>query len=112
MFIIFIISFVFLSICFVYKCTSLNAVTLFGSLYWIIRDNSSLNIPHVSIGFMRQTSHPWKIGKGLQFRFSNYSVQVGLCRSHNSFKTEEDGLLEALGGRILEEDASTIRNWR
>lgn len=88
----------------------LNSLFYFGPLYVITRDNSNIKDPHLSLGFMRQTSHPWKIGKGLNIRFNRYSIQIGLCRK-SGHKDEESGLLGAMGGRLLDEDVSEIRKW-
>ena len=89
---------------------TLNKLQYLGPIYWITRDNTSLTSPFISIGFMRQTAPPWKIGKGLQFRYKNYSFQIGFCRksTHND---ETSGILGAIGGRYLDDDADTIRKW-
>jgi hypothetical protein len=89
---------------------TLNKLQYLGPIYWITRDNTSLKAPSISIGFMRQIASPWKIGKGVQFKYKNYSFQIGLCRksTHND---ETSGILGALGGRYLDDDADTIRKW-
>ena len=89
----------------------INQLWTIGPLYWITRDNTSLQSPIVAVGFMRQTNHPWKTGKGLQIRINRYALQVGICKKTQPIN-ETNGILGAIGGRIMEEDTSTIRNWR
>lgn len=82
-------------------------------LYGILRDIGTQKDPLVSIGFMRQTGPPWKTGKGLQLRFGKYILQVGLCRTSKDLRhvKEDDGLLYAMQGRLLEEDPNKIGSW-
>jgi hypothetical protein len=74
-------------------------------IYWITRNTAPMGTPVVSVGFMRQTSAPWWNGKGVQFRFKNYSFQVGVLTERG------DGLIGQLGGRDMDETASEIRSW-
>lgn len=88
----------------------LNNVWLFGPVYWIVRDvKPSKGI--VSIGFMRQTSNPWKTGKGIQIQSSKYSYQIGVCRKSKSMD-DQSGLLFAVKGRILETPITEIGEWK
>jgi hypothetical protein len=89
---------------------TLNKLQYLGPIYWITRDNTSLNTPFISIGFMRQIAPPWKIGKGIQFTYKNYSFQTGFCRKY-THTDETSGILGALGGRYLDDDVDTIRKW-
>lgn len=89
---------------------TLNKLQYLGPIYWITRDNTSLTAPFISIGFMRQIAPPWKIGKGVQVSYKNYSFQVGFCRK-STHTDETSGILGALGGRYLDDDADTIRKW-
>lgn len=90
---------------------SMNLVQRIGSLYWIIRDNGKKGDPIIGSAFMRQTDEPWLIGKGVQVRFFKYSVQVGICYP-NFFDSEEDGVLNAMSGRYMEDSAKEIGNWK
>lgn len=90
---------------------SMNLVQRIGSLYWIIRDNGKKGDPIIGSAFMRQTDEPWLIGKGVQVRFFKYSVQIGICYP-NFFDSEEDGVLNAMSGRYMEDSAKEIGNWK
>ena len=74
-------------------------------IYWITRNNAPTNTSVVSTGFMRQTAEPWWNGKGVQFRYKNYSFQIGVLTG------KSQGLLDQVGGRELDHDAKEIRNW-
>lgn len=90
---------------------SMNLVQNLGSLYWIIRDNAKKGDRWVSSAFMRQTENPWLIGKGVQVRFFKYVVQVGVCYP-SFFDNEEEGVLNAMTGRYMEDNAKEIGNWK
>ena len=109
--VIFILSVILSCMAFWYVFTvRLNSLVSIGPLYIIARDNASLTSPMLSIGFMRQTSPPWKNGRGIQVRFRTYSIQIGLCKkSHN--KDEQSGLLDAMGGRLLDLNGREIGKW-
>jgi hypothetical protein len=91
----------------------MNSLRSIAFLYAIIRDTGNPKTPVFSWGFMRQTGHPWKTGKGLQIRIKKYVVQIGFCKSNKKVKAqeEENGLLYAMQGRLLEEEPSKIGNW-
>ena len=89
---------------------TLNRLQYIGPIYWITRDNTPKDYPLLSIGFMRQTSFPWKIGKGLQVSFGRYSFQFGICKKSNH-SDETEGILGALGGRYLDTSTRDIREW-
>jgi hypothetical protein len=59
---------------------------------------------------MRQTSPPWKVGKGPQIRIGKYAFQFGLARK-TGMKTEEDGLLMAVQGRFMDTKPGDIGDW-
>lgn len=88
----------------------LNSVWVFGPIYWIIRDLKSSKYP-ISIGFMRQTSSPWKTGRGVQIQVHKYSYQIGLCRTSKTMD-DQSGLLFAVKGRILETPITEIGEWK
>jgi len=74
-------------------------------VYWITKNNAAIGSQAVSLAAMHQTSYPWWNGRGVQFRFKNYSFQVGvLTKKGNS-------LLEQLGGRELDLPTYAIRKW-
>lgn len=89
---------------------ALNSLIYFKSLYIILRDNANITGPVVSKGFMRQTSQPWMVGNGINIRVHRYSLQIGVCKP-SQHTDEESGLLGALGGRLLDTNASEIREW-
>lgn len=89
---------------------TLNRLQYIGPVYWITRDNTPKGTPLLSIGFMRQTSFPWKIGKGIQVSLHKYSFQLGICKKSNHYD-EEEGILGALGGRYLDTSTKDIREW-
>lgn len=99
----------YITFCYIFVAR-INSLMSVGPLYLITRDNATLKSPILSLGFMRQTSSPWKIGKGLQLRISRYSIQVGLCKKSNN-QDEQSGLLHAMGGRLLELNGSEIGKW-
>ena len=94
---------------FIFKDT-MNAVQAVGFIYWITRDIVPPNTPLIALGFMRQTSYPWRIGKGIQIRFPKHTFQIGFCVRPAEF-SDNDGLLHALKGRFMESKVEEIRSW-
>lgn len=90
---------------------SMNVVQNLGPLYWIVRNNGKKGNKVFSTGFMRQLSEPWLQGKGLQFRVSKYTLQVGFCRPHE-YLSEEYGVLGAMGGFYMSDTPKEISKWR
>lgn len=88
----------------------MNKVRGFGPFYWIIRDFADVRTPRICTGFMRETDAPWRSGKGCQFRTDKYTLQVGLCKKL-PVKDETDGILNAVGGRMLDISVDEIGNW-
>lgn len=88
----------------------MNNLYVFYKLYWITKDTGKKGDPIVAKGFMRQTSAPWLTGKGIQIRFGKYSFQIGLCGKPQNLK-DQDGLLYAMQGRMLELDVEKIGEW-
>lgn len=88
----------------------LNSVWIAGPIYWVMRDFKTSKYP-LSIGFMRQTSSPWKTGVGLQLQISKYSYQLGVCRKSTPMD-DQSGLLFAVKGRILETPITEIGDWK
>lgn len=74
-------------------------------IYWITRNNAAPKTPIVCKAFMHQTHEPWWRGSGVQFRFKQYSFQVGVLTSRG------DGLLDQIGGRDMDEPVTEIRGW-
>lgn len=89
----------------------MNKLKSIGILYFIVRDTGSSKDPVFSTGFMRQTGFPWKSGKGIQLRIGKYVSQIGLCRPNKALQDEQDGLLYAMQGRLLDEKPNEIGNW-
>lgn len=90
---------------------SLNLVQSVGRVYWITRDYVPKGTPLVAKGFMRELGEPWRVGSGLQIRFSkNRTFQVGLCQQ-TAPVDEENGILNAVGGRYMDVTAEEIGEW-
>jgi hypothetical protein len=92
----------------------INSLWTFGPVYWILRDSGKKKDSILSIGFMRQTSSPWRTGKGLQVRCNKYIFQLGLCKKANQTVSDDDhsGLLYALKGHQLTTPVKEIREWK
>ena len=93
----------------VFKDT-LNLLQAIGPVYWVYRDYVPPHTPFVSIGFMRETSAPWRIGKGLQISAFSRCFQVGLCKKRH-YQNPIDGELAVVGGRFMETPPEEIGNW-
>jgi len=91
----------------------LNTVWIAGPIYWIVRDSDQTKRFPVSLsfGFMRQTSHPWKTGWGVQVRVCKYIYQFGVCRKPRGLD-DQSGLLYAVKGRILDTPITEIGEWQ
>lgn len=88
---------------------TMNRLQYIGKLYWITRDNGVQGTRHIAFdAFMRGTSPPWKVGRGVQFRWGKYTFQVGICRNGPPAETELEGLLNMLGGRMLDTEESHV----
>lgn len=87
-----------------------NSLYVIGKLYIIKRDNARSGDPFISKGFMHGTQEPWYKGQGIQVRVCSRSLQVGTCKP-TKHKTEEEGVLDAIGGRYLDETVDSIGNW-
>jgi hypothetical protein len=90
---------------------TLNAVQAVGPVYWIYRDIVHPNTPLIAWGYMRQTSAPWRVGKGIQIKVRKHTFQIGLSRV--GFKmSDEEGLMSAVQGRYLKFKANEIGDWK
>lgn len=90
---------------------SMNLVQNVGSVYWIVRNNARRADPIIGSAFMRQVDPPWLIGKGVQIRFGRYSFQIGVCYP-SSVASEDEGVLNAMQGRYMDEGPREIGSWR
>ena len=90
---------------------TMNAVQAVGPVYWICRDVVPPNTPFIAPGFMRQTSAPWRVGKGIQIKLKKHTFQIGISKV-GSDMSEEDGLMTAVQGRFLKAKAKEIRDWK
>lgn len=82
---------------------STNLVQGFWRIYWITRDFTPPQTPFISKAFMRELAPPWRVGNGIQVRLpKNYVFQVGICL-RTSPPSEEVGVLQAVGGRYMDE---------
>lgn len=88
---------------------TLNLVLGLGFIYWVLRDTHRGF--SVSRGFMRETNHPWRTGRGIQIGLGKYVFQIGLCKRNDAI-SEMNGLLNALKGRELHYKPKEIREWR
>ena len=89
----------------------MNAVQSVGPVYWICRDVIPTGTPFIAHGFMRQTSAPWRVGKGIQIRFKKHTFQIGLSRKSKQV-SDDIGLLYAVQGRYLDDKPKEIRDWK
>lgn len=89
---------------------TLNSLWVMGNFYWILRDSGAYSQPILGFGFMRQTSSPWKTGKGIQIRVGKYVHQMGICKKSPEL-AEQEGLLYSIQGRILETPTKEIGDW-
>ncbi len=88
---------------------TLNLVLGLGFIYWVMRDTHKGF--SISRGFMRETSHPWRTGRGIQIGLGKYVFQIGICKRNNVI-SEMNGLLNALKGRELHYKPKEISEWR
>lgn len=91
----------------------INTLWVFGPFYWILRDteySNKLRFP-IRLGFMRQTTPPWRIGYGVQVKVHKYFYQFGVCRKPKNVD-DTNGLLYAVKGRILETPIKEIGEWQ
>lgn len=89
----------------------MNRLYYIGPLYWITRDNGRKGDKVLGWGFMRQTSPPWKIGRGIHIRIGKYSFQCGFARNNHA-KDDTHGMLIALDGRFMDIKPGDIGDWR
>ena len=89
----------------------MNNLYVLYKIYWIIKNTGKKKDPFIAKGFMRQTSAPWLTGKGVQVRFGKYSFQIGVCGKPQKLD-DQDGLLYAIQGRLLDWDPDEIGNWK
>jgi len=90
---------------------TMNAVQSVGPVYWIYRDVVPTGTPLIAPGFMRQTSAPWRVGKGIQIKLRKHTFQIGLSKV-GSDMSDDDGLMTAVQGRFLKAKAKEIRDWK
>jgi hypothetical protein len=90
---------------------TMNAVQSVGPVYWICRDVVPAGTPFIASGFMRQTSAPWRIGKGIQIKVRKHTFQIGISKV-GSDMSDDDGLMTAIQGRFLKDKAKEIRDWK
>lgn len=90
---------------------SMNTVQTVGKVYWIVRDNAKKGDKLISSAFMRTIDNPWLIGNGVQFRFLKYTFQIGVYYVLH-FDSEEEGVLNAMTGRYMEDNPKDIGNWK
>ena len=88
---------------------TLNLVLGLGFIYWVLRDTHRGF--SLSRGFMRETNHPWRTGRGIQIGLGKYVFQIGLCKLNDAI-SEMNVLLNALKGRELHYKPKEIREWR
>lgn len=74
-------------------------------IYWVTKNNAVEGTPLVSRARMYHTAPPWWQGKGIQFRFRNYTFHFGVLTG------KAENLLQQLGGRDLDVGAKELRNW-
>lgn len=90
----------------------LNVVFGVGPFYWIVRDNGIKKMPIISSGWVHELGGHWRKGKGLQFRAFKYVFQIGVCKKAEKTMDENDGLLYALDGRMMDVKSQEIGDWK
>ena len=88
---------------------TMNKIQYVGWLriYWITRDTGDPETePMFERAWMRQTMPPYWRGTGLKVRFRTHTFQFGVLT-----KKGRD-LLDQLDGRVLDESAREIRQWK
>lgn len=90
---------------------TMNMVFNVGRLYWIVRDNAKKGDRIICKAFMRGTGEPWLIGEGVQVRFFKYTFHIGICYMVPA-ENEEQGVLNAMQGRYMEDPPKEIGNWK
>jgi hypothetical protein len=93
----------------VFKNT-MNKIQSVGPVYWITRDFVMSNHPVISKGFMRETSYPWRMGKGVQIKFRKHTFQLGVCNKPKA--GEERNLLTMIEGHYMDTPPSELREWK
>ena len=102
--------FVLLSIAFIVVRLEYNVIYVFSVFFIIKRDNAKSSDPFICRSFMHGLQKPWYRGKGIQIRLKSKNLQIGVCRP-SKHPTEEAGVLDAIGGRYLDESVEKIGNW-
>jgi hypothetical protein len=89
----------------------MNNLYVYKKLYWIIKNTGKSGDKFISDGFMRQTSPPWLVGRGVQIRVGKYVLQIGTCGDAKELD-EQNGLLHAIQGRVMETNPDEIGAWK
>lgn len=89
---------------------TLNILQVVGPVYWITRDYVPIGTPFMSLGFMKETDMPWRIGKGLHINLWKRTFQIGVCHKQH-YKNSIDGELSVVGGRFMEIAPEEIGAW-
>jgi len=88
----------------------MNNLYKIWKVYWILRDTGKPKDKVFSTAFMRQTSALWATGKGIQIRIKKYVFQIGLCSTPKTL-ADDEGLLYAVQGRIMDIPPGEIGDW-
>jgi len=91
---------------------SLNVVHGIGPVYWILRDTGIKKMPVISTGWVHELGGHWRKGKGIQIRMLKYVFQFGVCKKAKITMEEQDGLLYALDGRMMDVKSQDIGEWK
>lgn len=85
---------------------TMNLYQGIGPIYWITRDNADYRTPRVAMSFMRMVDPPYRVGRGVQFRWKNYTFQIGL-----SMVPPDADEYTPIMGRKMDENPEEIGEW-
>ena len=89
---------------------TLNILQVVGPVYWITRDYVPKGTRFASIGFMKQTDEPWRVGTGLHLNLWKRTFQIGICHKQH-YTNSMDGELSVVGGRLMDTAPTEIGAW-
>jgi len=69
-------------------------------------------MPVISTGWVHELGGHWRKGKGIQIRMRKYVFQFGVCKRVKAPMEEQDGLLYALDGRMMDVKSQDIGEWK
>ena len=86
---------------------TMNVLQVLEPVYWITRDNAPHGTPFLSVGLMRETDPPYRVGNGIQVRIVKYVFQVGICG-----RIEGADEYTPVMGHVLDNKPEEIGDWQ